>query len=549
MLNKLSIAQRLWFISILSVSLFLISVIFGGLGLQSARDSLKTVYEDRAIPIHDLGEVRELIDANYAHILAGFQHDPNGALHAAHDHALSLHTDAVRASKVQLDSVWAKYMATHLTDEEKRLAEDFVSKRAAWVTKMLATVDALERGDYSLATLSAFMAAEQGEREATYEALEALVHRQIAGAKSEYEAAEARFQFNKLLFGLLLFIGVVGVLGTTWLTLSRISLSLRMASEATDAIAGGDLARPIPAMGGDELGQLMAKLAAMQANLSELVGTVRTKVESLTQASRDLSGVANNSARATEGQSEAASSMAASVEELSVSIDQVEEHAREARNTTTQSGAQSEEGGRIIHEAATEMGKISEAVNATAGTIRELEDYSSQISSIINVIRDIADQTNLLALNAAIEAARAGEQGRGFAVVADEVRKLAERTGKSTQEITEMIGKIQQGTQRAAQEMEAGVQRVNEGVSLAHRAGDSVTCIRASADQVTHAVDDINVALKEQAVAAREIAQKVEHIAQGAEENSATVAQTAAAARQLESLAGELQAVTSRFKV
>jgi len=231
-----------------------------------------------------------------------------------------------------------------------------------------------------------------------------------------------------------------------------------------------------------------------------------------------------------------------------VSTDQVGEHAREAHNVTQESSAQSLEGGRIIHEAAGEMGRIADAVNGTAGTIRELEDYSAQISSIIQVIKDIADQTNLLALNAAIEAARADEQGRGFAVVADEVRKLAERTGNSTHEISAMIGKIQQGTQRAAQEMEAGVRRVTDGVDLAHRAGDSVTGIRDSADRATRAVDDINLALREQSVAARDIAQKVERIAQSSEENSASVQQTAAAAHRLADLALELNSLASKFR-
>jgi methyl-accepting chemotaxis protein len=344
-------------------------------------------------------------------------------------------------------------------------------------------------------------------------------------------------------------LGGVMVLGIAWYAISHITSALRAAGDAADAIASGDLTRPMPPAGADEIGDLMAKLGVMRNTLHELIAAISQNTKGLNQAAGELSSSAAGSARTTEMQAEAASSMAASVEQLSVSIDQVEEHASEARSVTQAASTQSSEGGRIIHEAAAEMGHIADAVKNTASTIKELEGYSDQISSVVQVIKDIADQTNLLALNAAIEAARAGEQGRGFAVVADEVRKLAERTGKSTQEIGAMIGKIQHGTQRAVQEMEAGVQRVGDGVDLAHKAGDSVTGIRDSAERTTRAVDDINLALKEQAVAARDIAQKVERIAQGSEENSAAVAQTAAAAQRLAVLAGELSALTSRFRV
>ncbi|MBU3736459.1 MAG: methyl-accepting chemotaxis protein [Methylobacterium sp.] len=332
-------------------------------------------------------------------------------------------------------------------------------------------------------------------------------------------------------------------------TINRIYRSLRDAGEAAAAIAAGDLSHPMPPAGKDEVGELVSKLSQMRSNLHELVSAAHINVEAVTRSASELSASASNSATASQIQSEAASGMAAAMEQLSVSIDQVEENAREAREFTLASGLKSEEGGKIIHNAAQEMRLIADTVNVTANTIRELEDLSGQISNIVKVIKEIADQTNLLALNAAIEAARAGEQGRGFAVVADEVRQLAERTSSATKEISEMIAKTQQGTQRAVTVMEAGVRRVNEGVDLANKAGDSVTGIRAGSERVTHAVDEISNALREQVSAAREIARQVELIAQGAEQNNTTAAQTESSAHHLEELAQRLNTVAGRFRV
>lgn len=546
--GRASIKQRLWMMVSISAALFIIAVAIGWMGLRDARISLKSVYEDRAIPMHDLSSFNSLMKENYAEILRSFQHDPAGSLSAVHDHPVSIHTDALKQRRSELDTLWNKYMQTDLTDEEKVLAADFTQKYKAWTDKLGIATAAIDVNDFSPKVMADFLKAGREESKAAEIAMDKLMEYQVTRAKHEFEAAEAAYERARMFFGLLVVIGMIGVLSQAMLTIGHITRSLRTAGDAAKSIASGDLTRPTPRAGEDEIGELMAQVGVMRNTLHELIASISQNMQGLHQAATELSSSASSTSRTTEMQAEAASSMAASVEQLSVSIDQVEAHAGEARTVTQASSTQSSEGGRIIHEAAVEMEHIADAVQSTAITIKELETFSDQISSIVQVIKDIADQTNLLALNAAIEAARAGEQGRGFAVVADEVRKLAERTAKSTQEISATINKIQDGTQRAVHEMEAGVQRVGDGVNLAHRAGDSVTDIRKSAERATQAVDDISLALKEQSIAARDIAQKVERIAQGSEENSAAVARTAASAHRLEKLANELSILASRFR-
>ena len=329
----------------------------------------------------------------------------------------------------------------------------------------------------------------------------------------------------------------------------RILACIAKARELVGAIASLDFTHRVDVRGEDELAQLVRQLIQMQDQIRPVISQVLANAHTLDRFARELATISARVAQTSSDQSESAAGMAAAMEELTVSIDQVEQHARQAGEVTRDSSTQSHESGRIIHEAAAEMSRIADAVNSTAVTIRELEDFSGQISSIVNAIRDIADQTNLLALNAAIEAARAGEQGRGFAVVADEVRKLAERTSGATQEITGMIDKIQQGTQRAVQEMEAGVARVNDGVGLARQAGDSVKDIRAASDRIIQTVKEIHAALKEQSVSARDVAQRVERIAQGVEVNTSAINEVASSAGGLERLASEMKSIANRFRV
>ncbi|MFT0624586.1 methyl-accepting chemotaxis protein [Ectopseudomonas guguanensis] len=323
---------------------------------------------------------------------------------------------------------------------------------------------------------------------------------------------------------------------------------LQQVVEVARNVAQGRLDSNIERAGRDEIGVLLDAFATMQQCLREMIGQIRAGAGQLVEAAQNISSASTQLSVSTQEQSQAASSMAATVEELTVSINHVADNANEAHGLSSDSGRQSAEGGAVIQETLGSMQRIADTVQGAAAQIAELGQHSDQISSIVNVIKEIADQTNLLALNAAIEAARAGEQGRGFAVVADEVRLLAQRTANSTQEITEMIKKIQLGTRNAVSNMEIGVQQVNGGVEQASQAGDAIVAIRQASGRVVDVVDQISLALREQTVASQDVARNVERIAQMSMQNSEAVADTSRTAQGLQQLAVSLEKQVASFR-
>ncbi len=368
----------------------------------------------------------------------------------------------------------------------------------------------------------------------------------------EIDLSEETGQFQSIIIKLVvgqLCLQLALFLFTHWIIHHFITRPVAEIKEHLESLVNGNMSSPVNIDGRDEMGEILCSVQSAKVLLGALVDQNGTITLAIEERARLLAKAVAQVEDSANQQVESASNMAAAIEEMSVSIDQVAENAASVRDISEGSSKLADSGRKIVQGVVDDLGTTSKALMGAAKTIQELGNKSTQIQSIVTAIKEIADQTNLLALNAAIEAARAGEQGRGFAVVADEVRKLAEKTANATQEIANMTHEIHDSTHLAVTEMGQVVEMVKHSTTLAGQADDAIIGINGGATRVLQGMGDISDSIQQQSAAGREIAVNVERVAQMSEATSTAVNEVSAVVLKLEQLAHSLDQSIGHFKI
>ena len=352
-------------------------------------------------------------------------------------------------------------------------------------------------------------------------------------------------------------IGVIGVSVTAvlltillaWLLTKSIVNPLSRAVRVAEEIAAGNLTRPIEVDGSDEATQLLKALATMQQNLRQTIELISGSATQLASAAEELSVVTEESSRGLQQQNNEIEQAATAVNQMTAAVEEVARNAVSTSEASQQSNQTARQGRDRVIETVKSIQGMTQQIQDTTGLVEGLAEQGRDIGKVLDVIRSIAEQTNLLALNAAIEAARAGEAGRGFAVVADEVRALAHRTAQSTTEIEQMVAGIQTRTGDAVQSMSRNTDSTRNTLSLASSAGDALELITEAIAQINERNLVIASASEEQAQVSREVDRNLVNIRDLAAQTAAGANQTSAASHELSRLAVDLKAMVTRFVI
>lgn len=513
----------------------------GLLGINISNSALSSLYNEKLLYIIQLNEVRgHQMHVRTELLEAGLERDGFEIL---------ARIDKVRSSLFQIETILGEYNKHAMSAEEKKLMDAFSAERMDYGRNgVLPIIELLQAEKFDQVQKLRKEIMNPGYAKASV-GIDALIQLQVDAAKKEHERVEKTTGFIRIAAIATIVIGLALSIALGLIITRSVNCGVRELAITAKKLANGELTARVNWDGKDELGDVGRAFNQMATEFSSLISQVRQSADQVATAAAMQASTAEKVSAISDSQTQQAAIAASSVENLNLAVKEIAQKTDNVVTSANDASVMAGEGQQVVNKAVLGIQQVAITVSESAQLMVALGKRSDEIGQIVNVIKDIAEQTNLLALNAAIEAARAGEQGRGFAVVADEVRKLAERTATATSEISKMISAIQSETGNAVTTMEKGSSQVSDGVALANQAGQSLQNINSSVKRVVEMIEQISKATRSQSEATNEITKRVEHIAEMARENTSSVDETTHASHDLQKLSGHLQQVVSRFKL
>ncbi|MBF0467180.1 MAG: methyl-accepting chemotaxis protein [Nitrospirae bacterium] len=541
MFNNMKIGVRLYLL------VAFMAVILVGIGtyslnsLSSSNAIIKTIYEDSVVTMGQIAEIARLNSFNRVNLLAALE-DPKPEV-------IKQRTALVEEGVQKINDLWKEFTSVSLTPEGKALADKFAEDRRKLTEEgFYPIIEALRANKIEEANrikVERFVPYSKPLIEDSRNII--LLQKDIA--KGLYDKSQKDYSLIRNISVSSIIVGLLFSIIFAWWIINSVIIPINKAVDVANSLADGDLTVDIDVTSKDETGHLMSAMKAMVGKLKTIVETISTSSNNVASASRQLSSSSEQMSDGVSEQSNKASQIATSATEMSQTVMDVAKNASSIASSALETATLAKDGEEIVSKSIEKVRAIATTVSESAQLIISLGERSKQIGEIINVIKDIADQTNLLALNAAIEAARAGEQGRGFAVVADEVRKLAERTAKATSEIGGMIVAIQHETEKAVTSMDGATKMVETGVEYTGKAGNALSGIVKSISSLQSMVEQIASATEEMSTVSETITSDIEAIANVARETTVSSAQATQSATELSKMSSDLQEVVGHFKV